>query len=35
MTSLVKDKKSWIVIIEQLEKKQVGDPNKLELIKKK
>ena len=35
MTSLVKDKKSWIEIIEQLEKKQVGDPNKLELIKKK
>ena len=35
MTSLVKDKKSWIGIIEQLEKKQVGDPNKLELIKKK
>ena len=35
MTSLVKDKKSWIEIIEQLEKKQVGDPNKLDLIKKK
>ena len=35
MTTLVKDKKSWMWIIEQLEKKQVGDPNKLDLIKKK
>ena len=35
MTIFVKDQKSWKLIIEQLEKKQVGDPNKLDLIKKK
>ena len=35
MATLVKDKKSWMGIIEQLEKKQVDDPNKLDLIKKK
>jgi len=35
MTTFVKDQKSWIAIIEKLEKKQICDPEKLDFIKKR
>jgi predicted AAA+ superfamily ATPase len=35
MTTFVETQKSWIWIIDKLRNKQVGDPNKLDLIKKK